>query len=260
MRGGEGEGEEDDLSRTRGVAGASNRSAPGAHLSCGAPPLARAGVSPRAITCAPRTGPSVPEDRRDGCERAQRRVGAPRRLRRRGGARGPCSLTPAPGRRWPTRPTGTTKKPGTLASRPFRLCAGLGHCPPGVCPEDDHRLTQVRSRLTAVTVGLGAALAPTTAWAAHSGWTDTLVGFLVAAVAFLGTWGVPGVARAVATRAPPRGPVSARASAASSSAVTAPYDFGTTSGFPISPGRNAGAEQVRTTVRTRRRNVQASRA
>jgi len=36
----------------------------------------------RAIACAPRTGLSAPEDRRDGCERAQRRVGAPRRLRR----------------------------------------------------------------------------------------------------------------------------------------------------------------------------------
>src|SRR3990172_1856412 len=35
----------------------------------------------RAIACAPRTGLSAPEDRRDGCERAQRRVGAPRRLR-----------------------------------------------------------------------------------------------------------------------------------------------------------------------------------
>lgn len=46
----------------------------------------------------------------------------------------------------------------------------------------------MRSRLTAVTVGLGAALAPTAAWAAHSSWTDTLVGFLIAAVAFLGTW------------------------------------------------------------------------
>jgi hypothetical protein len=49
-------------------------------------------------------------------------------------------------------------------------------------------LTRVRSRLTAVTVGLGAALAPTTAWAAHSRWIDTVFPFLVAAVAFLGTW------------------------------------------------------------------------
>src|SRR3970282_1535067 len=48
----------------------------------------------RAIACAPPPSLSAPEDRRDGCERAQRRVGAPRRLRRGGDARGrPAALT-----------------------------------------------------------------------------------------------------------------------------------------------------------------------
>lgn len=43
------------------------------------------------------------------------------------------------------------------------------------------------ARFTAVIVGLGAALTPMPAWAAHRRWTDTLIGFLVPAVAFLGT-------------------------------------------------------------------------
>jgi hypothetical protein len=44
------------------------------------------------------------------------------------------------------------------------------------------------ARFTAVIVGLAAVLAPMTAWAAHSRWSDILFGLGVPAVAFLGTW------------------------------------------------------------------------
>jgi hypothetical protein len=73
------------------------------------------------------------------------------------------------GRPEPARGRETADAPRLLPSQAHRLPSGLGHHAPAVCLQDDRRLSQVRWLPTPVIVGLGAALVPTTAWAATAG-------------------------------------------------------------------------------------------